>query len=207
MPSTTSSVVVMPGPNWTSTMPSAPTRPSASATSRPSAGSVAAMVATASSWAWPESGLAERRSASAITPAARSMPATRSTGLVSESSTFSPSWISALARTVAVVVPSPATSLVCLETSRTTWAPMFSNRHGNSTSSAMLTPSRETIGVPIGRSMIAFMPLGPSVPCTASVSLATPRPRAARASARWSIIFGMSRVLLSPCFLSPPCRR
>src|SRR5260370_24868610 len=55
----------------------------------------------------------------------------------------------------------------------------------------MLTPSREMIGVPIGRSMIAFMPFGPSVPRTALASLATPLPSAARAASSCSMIFGI----------------
>src|SRR4029077_4858671 len=80
---------------------------------------------------------------------------------------------------------------VWFETSRSTWAPIFSNGHSSSISLAMLTPSRETIGVPIGRSMIAFIPFGPKVPRTALASLATPRPRAARAASSCSMIFGI----------------
>ena len=89
----------------------------------------------------------------------------------------------ALASTIAVVVPSPATSLVCIETSRATCAPMFSNRLGSSTSAAMLTPSRVISGVPTGRSIIAFRPLGPSVGSTAADRRWTPRASAWRASA------------------------
>src|ERR1700741_2230141 len=106
----------------------------------------------------------------------------------------------ASARTVAVVVPSPATSLVCFETSRTICAPMFSNGSSSSISESIETPSRETIGVPSGRSMTAFMPLGPKVPLTARVNLATPRARAARASASCNIIFGIPHPLTN-------CRR
>jgi hypothetical protein len=51
-----------------------------------------------------------------------------------------PFWIRPLASTIAVVVPSPATSLVCIETSRTTCAPMFSKRSKSSISLAMVTP-------------------------------------------------------------------
>ena len=67
----------------------------------------------------------------------------------------------ALASTIAVVVPSPATSLVCIETSRTTCAPMFSKRLGSSISAAMLTPSRVIIGVPIGPVDHRVQALGP----------------------------------------------
>ena len=98
------------------------------------------------------------------------MPLQRSTDFAPRSFASTPPWISALASTMAVVVPSPATSLVCIDTSRTTCAPMFSKRSCSSISEAMLTPSRVTIGVPIGRSIMAFMPLGPSVGSTAAAS-------------------------------------
>src|SRR6056297_448884 len=82
---------------------------------------------------------------------------------------------------MAVVVPSPATSLVCIDTSRTTCAPMFSKRSLNSISDAILTPSRLMSGVPTGRSTIALSPFGPSVGSTAAASRATPRASALRA--------------------------
>ena len=52
----------------------------------------------------------------------------------------------ASARTVAVVVPSPATSLVLLAASLTSWAPMFSYGSFSSISSATVTPSLVTVG-------------------------------------------------------------
>ena len=52
----------------------------------------------------------------------------------------------ASASTVAVVVPSPATSLVLLATSRTIWAPMFSNGSSSSISLATVTPSLVMVG-------------------------------------------------------------
>ena len=61
---------------------------------------------------------------------------------------------------------------------------------GSSISEAMLTPSRVIIGVPIGRSIMAFRPLGPSVGSTAAARRCTPRASAWRASELWSIIFG-----------------
>ena len=51
--------------------------------------------------------------------------------------------------------------------------------------------SREMIGVPMGRSMIAFIPRGPSVPRTARAILATPRPSAWRASSSCNMMLGM----------------
>jgi hypothetical protein len=75
---------------------------------------------------------------------------------------------------VAVVVPSPTTSLVWLATSRTRWAPMFSNGSARWTSCAMLTPSLVIIGAPAIFSSTTLRPLGPSVTFTASASLLTP---------------------------------
>src|SRR5437588_12477546 len=54
----------------------------------------------------------------------------------------------AAARTVAVVVPSPATSLVLVATSRTICAPMFWKRSARSISFATVTPSLVTVGAP-----------------------------------------------------------
>src|SRR5262249_39129442 len=51
-------------------------------------------------------------------------------------------------RDVLVVVPSPATSLVLLATSRTIWAPMFSNLSASSISLATATPSLVMRGAP-----------------------------------------------------------
>jgi len=79
-----------------------------------------------------------------------------------------------LASTVAVVVPSPATSLVFDATSRTICAPMFSKRFSSSISFATVTPSLVTVGEPKLFSMTTFRPLGPSVTFTASASALTP---------------------------------
>ena len=54
----------------------------------------------------------------------------------------------AWARMVAVVVPSPATVLVLLATSRTICAPMFSNLSESSISLATVTPSLVIRGAP-----------------------------------------------------------
>ena len=55
-----------------------------------------------------------------------SMPAFICTGFTPATTALRPSLKTASASTVAVVVPSPATSLVLLATSRTIRAPMFS---------------------------------------------------------------------------------
>ena len=82
------------------------------------------------------------------------------------------------ARTVAVVVPSPAMSLVLLAASLMSWAPMFSKGSGNSTSLAMVTPSLVITGAPHFFSNTTFLPLGPRVSLTASDTMLMPRKRA-----------------------------
>src|SRR4030066_1143659 len=84
---------------------------------------------------------------------------------------------------VAVVVPSPATSLVLEATSFTIWAPMFSYLSDSSTSFATVTPSFVTSGEPNDFSTVPSRPRGPSVTLTASVRMSTPILIAARASA------------------------
>src|SRR5207249_4489919 len=95
---------------------------------------------------------------------------------------FRPSRKMACARTVAVVVPSPARSEVLVATSFTIWAPMFSISSSSSISFATVTPSLVTVGLPNFLSMTTLRPLGPNVTFTASASLSTPRFRRARAS-------------------------
>src|SRR5262249_42617619 len=90
----------------------------------------------------------------------------------------------ASASTVAVVVPSPATSEVLEATSRTMRAPMFSYLSSSSISLATVTPSLVTVGEPKDFWMMTLRPLGPRVTLTARASLATPRRIASRAS--WS---------------------
>ena len=53
-----------------------------------------------------------------------------------------------MAKIVAVVVPSPASSFVLLATSLTIWAPIFSNLSCNSISFATVTPSLVVLGAP-----------------------------------------------------------
>src|SRR6476646_3287746 len=105
----------------------------------------------------------------------------------------------ASASTVAVVVPSPATSLVLLAASFTSFAPMFSYLSLSSTSSATVTPSLVTVGAPQPLSRTAFRPRGPRVTFTARASLVTPSRRALRASTSKANIFAaMPRLLSSP---------
>src|SRR5665213_615052 len=73
----------------------------------------------------------------------------------------------AWASTVAVVVPSPATSLVLVATSLASWAPRFSYGLLSSISRAMVTPSFVIVGAPNFLSITTLRPLGPSVTLTA----------------------------------------
>src|SRR6266404_5036098 len=102
----------------------------------------------------------------------------------------------AWARTVAVVVPSPATSLVLEATSRTICAPRFSRLSCSSISFATVTPSLVIVGEPNFFSMTTLRPLGPSVTFTASASLLTPRRIAWRASSLYVIRFAIVPLLL-----------
>src|SRR5262245_10608781 len=102
----------------------------------------------------------------------------------------------AWASTVAVVVPSPATSEVLDATSFTIWAPMFAILSSSSISLATVTPSLVTVGEPQLFSMTTLRPGGPRVTLTAFAS--TFRPRAI--SARAAVLNTMS---LAAMFLSP----
>ena len=76
----------------------------------------------------------------------------------------------AQARTVAVVVPSPATSSVFLATSLTSSAPIFSRGSSSSISLAIDTPSFVIVGAPHFFSRTTLRPFGPSVIFTALAS-------------------------------------
>ncbi len=88
----------------------------------------------------------------------------------------------ASAKTVAVVVPSPAVSDVLLAASLTSLAPMFSILSVSSISSATVTPSFVTVGAPQPLSRIAQRPRGPRVLLTARANFFTPISKASRAS-------------------------
>ena len=98
----------------------------------------------------------------------------------------------AWASTVAVVVPSPATSLVLVATSLASWAPMFSYGLVSSISRAIVTPSLVIVGAPNFLSMTTLRPFGPSVTLTALARASTPRSSDWRASPENSRILDMS---------------
>ena len=77
-----------------------------------------------------------------------SMPRLISSGFEPAVTLRRPSRMIACASTVAVVVPSPATSLVAVATSRTSCAPWFWKTSSTSISRAIVTPSLVIVGAP-----------------------------------------------------------
>ena len=132
------------------------------------------------------------RSDSTTLATALSIPRLRSIGLAPAVTFFSPTPMSACARTVAVVVPSPALSLVFDATSRTICAPMLAIASSNSTSLATVTPSLVICGAPNFLSMMTLRPLGPSVTFTAFDSASTPSLSISRASTLYLISFAIA---------------
>src|ERR1700719_2527915 len=183
IPSTTSSSVSSDFASSTVITPSLPTFFIASARNLPiSTSPLAAIVPT-----WAISSLEVtffefffRSSTTAST--ARSIPRLRSIGFIPAATAFEPSFTIACARTVAVVVPSPAKSDDFDATSRTICAPMFSNLSSSSISLATVTPSLVMRGAPYDLSSTTLRPFGPSVTRTALARVSTPRSIRSRAS-------------------------
>src|SRR5256885_13736380 len=182
MPSTTSSVVSRPFASSTVMTPSLPTFSIASAMMLPMVVSpLAEMMPTWAISLWSLVGLESFFSSSTMAETAFSMPRLISIGLLPAATSFEPSRKIACASTVAVVVPSPATSEVLEATSFTICAPMFSNLFSSSISLATVTPSLVMVGEPNDFSITTLRPLGPSVTFTASASVFTPLRMASRA--------------------------
>ena len=118
----------------------------------------------------PFTGLLSFFSSATAASTAFSMPRFSAIGFAPAATFFTPSRKIAWASTVAVVVPSPATSEVFDATSRTIWAPMFSMPSFNSISLATVTPSLVISGDPNFLSSTTLRPFGPSVILTASAS-------------------------------------
>src|SRR6204780_894298 len=137
---------------------------------------------------------ADLSSSSETATAAASTPRLRSIGFAPAATERSPRWTIACASTVAVVVPSPATSFVLVATSLASWAPRFSYGFSSSISRATVTPSLVIVGAPHFLSMTTFRPLGPSVTLTVSASLSTPRSSARRASSSKSRLLAMQHL-------------
>src|SRR6266850_700344 len=183
MPSTTSSSVSSDLASSTVMTPSLPTFFMASARNLPiSASPLDEMVPT---WAISsfEVTFLEFLTRSATTAStARSIPRLRSIGFMPAATDLAPSRTIAAASTVAVVVPSPAASAALEATSRTIWAPMFSNLSSSSISLATVTPSLVMRGAPNDLSSTTLRPFGPSVTFTALLRMSTPRSILSRAS-------------------------
>src|ERR1700687_4491335 len=129
----------------------------------------------------PDTGMAAASSASDTASAALPIPDPSAIGLAPAATLRRPPLTSACASTVAVVVPSPATSLVLVATDLTSCAPRFSNGSSRSISRAMVTPSLVTVGPPYALASTTLRPRGPRVTFTASVGLSTPASIARRA--------------------------
>ncbi len=177
--------------------PSLPTLSIASAISSPTCWSWADSAATAAMSDFSSIGRAEASRSSETALTAASMPFFRAAGEAPAATFFRPSRTSAWASTVAVVVPSPAMSLVLVATSFTSCAPRFSYGSSISTSRAIVTPSLVMVGAPNFLSMTTLRPRGPIVTFTVSASLLTPRSRARRASSSNFRIFAMTAEALS----------
>src|SRR5438105_2776822 len=183
MPSTTSSSLSSPEPSSTVITPSLPTFSIASAMVLPiDSSAFAEIVPTCAIALESLQGLESLLSSSTTAMTPLSTPRLISIGLRPEATAFRPSRMIACASTVAVVVPSPASSEVLDATSFTICAPMFSNLSLSSISFATVTPSLVTIGAPKLFSSNALRPLGPSVTLTASARMFTPRTMWRRAS-------------------------
>ncbi len=175
--------------------PSLPTLSMDSAMSSPTSMSPPAeMAAVEAICSLVSTSLAIASSSSLTTCTAFSMPFFRPIGLAPAATLRRPSRTRAWASTVAVVVPSPATSSVFLATSLTSSAPIFSYGSSRSISLAMETPSFVIVGAPHFFSRTTLRPFGPRVTLTASASTFMPRSRARRASSSNAMIFAMGPV-------------
>ncbi len=191
MPSVSSSSVPKVCDSSTVTTPSLPTLSMASAMSSPISVSAAEIDAVAAICSLDSTSLAEDSSSAVMAATAFSMPFFREIGSAPAATLRRPSRTSAWARTVAVVVPSPATSSVFLATSLTSSAPIFSNGSSSSISLAIETPSFVMVGAPHFFSSTTLRPRGPRVTLTASARMFRPRSRPRRASSSKAMIFAM----------------
>jgi hypothetical protein len=117
------------------------------------------------------------------------MPRFISIGLAPAARLRRPSRTIAWAITVAVVVPSPATSAVLVAACLSIWAPMFWKWLSSSISLATVTPSWVTVGGPHFLSSATLRPRGPSVTFTAFARASIPALSWLRASASNAICF------------------
>ncbi|CAB4676080.1 unannotated protein [freshwater metagenome] len=174
---------------------------------RPISGSAAEIDATCAICSFESTSFASARMLSIAAAVAASMPFFKDIGFAPAATLRNPSRTMVHARTVAVVVPSPATSSVFFATSLTSSAPMRSYGSSRSISLAIDTPSFVMVGAPHCLARTTLRPLGPSVTRTASANLFMPasRPRRASSSNAMSFAMGFSSVgmglaLFGGCF-------
>src|SRR5436190_16607758 len=182
MPSVNSSSRPKVWPSSTFTTPSLPTFSIASAMLSPISRSRDEMLATRAMSSLPEISFDCDFKFSTTDSTAFSMPRLIAIGFAPAATFFRPSRTMAWARTVAVVVPSPATSFVEVATSRTSCAPWFSKTSSTSISRAIVTPSLVMVGAPNFLSSTTYRPVWPRVTLTSSARMFTPRSSERRAS-------------------------
>ncbi len=174
IPSVYSFSMARPRPSSTVMTPSLPTLSITSAMSSPMVLSAAEIEATWAISSWVSTGLLIDLISSMTASTPFSRPRRKIMGLAPAARFLRPSVTIAWASTVAVVVPSPATSLVLVATSFSNCAPMFSKGSGRSISRAMVTPSLVIVGAPNFLSSTTLRPLGPRVTLTASATASIP---------------------------------
>ncbi len=122
---------------------------------------------------------------------AASMPRFSNIGLAPAARFFMPSVTIEWAKTVEVVVPSPAISLVLVAASFKSWAPIFSKGSSSSISFATVTPSWVIVGEPNLRSTATLRPFGPRVVTTANAKVSMPCCNLRRASSENTSCFAV----------------
>src|ERR1700694_1479846 len=196
MPSAYSTSTFRPLPSSMVMTPSRPTFSMALASRWPIAASLAAIVATCSISCFRLTGMARRLISPTTAATAASMPLLSNIGLAPAARLRRPSVTIDWASTVAVVVPSPATSLVLVAACLSIWAPMFWKWLSSSISLATVTPSCVTVGAPHFLSRATLRPRGPRVTLTALARASIPDLSCRRASAsKMRSLAGM----YSPC--------
>src|ERR1700730_18540190 len=191
MPSTTSSSVVMVWLSSTVMTPSLPTLSIASAMRLPITSLWLEIAATWATSSWPLTGTESLLISSTTASTAFSIPIFSCIGFAPAVTLRKPSLIMVCASSVAVVVPSPATSLVLVATSRSSCAPVFSMGSLSSISRTIVTPPLVTVGAPNFFSRTTLRPLGPSVIRTDEATMSMPFFRACRASTSNVTVFAI----------------
>src|SRR4051794_30906660 len=206
MPSVNSSSRPIVWASSTVMTPSLPTLLKASAMSSPIFGSCAEIAATCATSDWSSTSRASASNRSLTASTAASMPRLSAIGWAPAATLRRPSRTMAWASTVAVVVPSPATSLVFVATSLTSWAPRFWYGSVSSISLAIVTPSLVIVGTPNFLSRTTLRPRGPRVTLTVSARALTPCSRRCRASSEKLRIFAIYGVPFKYDRPDPRCR-